>query len=68
MEATPEYAVAKWTRHLDVSLSGYNIWRNKKKQRETEVTVYKKMILEIFKEGQGTYGADQACGKLRNRS
>ena len=67
MEAHPEYAAAKWARHLDVSLSGYNSWRNKKKQRETEVAVYKKMILEIFKEGQGTYGVDRVCGELRNR-
>ena len=68
MDAHPEYASAKWARHLGVSLSGYHSWKHKQKQRETEVAAYKKMILEIFKEGQGTYGVDRVCGELRKRN
>ena len=44
-------------RHLDVSLSGYYSWKDRKEQRQKEVDEYKKMIKTIFQESNGTYAA-----------
>ena len=54
-------------RHLDVSLSGYYSWKDRKEQRQKEVDEYKKMIKTIFQESNGTYGVDRICGELRKR-
>jgi putative transposase len=65
IESHPEYAAAKWARHLDVSLSGYYRWKDKKEQRQKEVDEYKKMIKTIFQKSKGTYGVDRICSELR---
>jgi putative transposase len=67
IEAHPEYAAAKWARHLDVSLSGYYSWKDRKEQRQKEVDEYKKMIKTIFQESKETYGVDRIRGELRKR-
>jgi len=67
IESHPEYAAAKWARYLDVSLSGYYSWKDRKEQRQKEVDEYKKMIKTIFQESNGTYGVDRICGELRKR-
>ena len=59
IESHPEYAAANWARHLDVSLSGYYSWKDRKEQRQKEVDEYKKMIKTIFQESKGTYGVDR---------
>jgi len=42
VESHPKYAAAKWARHLDVSLSGYYSWNDKKNNNKKKWTSTRK--------------------------
>lgn len=62
-----DYSVGKWAKFLKVSRSGYNAWKKNRKKREDILHTETERIRDIFKEGNGTYGADRICGILRKR-
>jgi putative transposase len=67
IQAHPEYAAAKWVRFLGISRSGYYEWKKRQDQQQEQRQAYIQLIRKIFEEGEGTYGVDRVCGKLREQ-
>ena len=63
----PEYPVVKWAKLLHFSSSGYYSWLDHKEERQKQEEIYENLIESLYKEGQGTYGADRICGALRKQ-
>jgi hypothetical protein len=61
----PEYPEAKWAEHMRVSRSGYYHWKRTKAEREKREREYAEKVRKVFSEGEGTYGANRICGKMR---
>ena len=60
-----DYSVAKWAEYFKISTSGYYEWLNNREDRQKRYDEYTKKVLDIFEEGEGTYGADRICDKMR---
>ena len=60
-----EYTVAKWAKFFQVSRSGYYAYIERRETRAQAKAALKDEIRRIFKESEGTYGADRVCGELR---
>ena len=58
----------KWATMLEVSLSGYHAYLNRKEARKKSEQAYRDKIREFFVQGRGTYGVDRICGLLRKNS
>ena len=57
MRKQTRYAKAKWANVLDVSRSGYYTWLDEKDARESRQQMKVQKILNVYKEGEGHYGA-----------
>jgi putative transposase len=62
------YAVATMCRALEVSVSGYYAWRERKpsqhEQRDAELLTH---IRQIYEQGRGMYGSPRVHGKMQER-
>lgn len=67
METRTEYSLAKWAKALGVSRSGYYTWKAEHKERERRHKARETLIKEVFKSGEGHYGAECICGIIRER-
>ncbi|NLJ94000.1 MAG: IS3 family transposase [Clostridiaceae bacterium] len=52
---------------MGVSRSGYYSWLNERSEREARRIAQEKLVVEVFNEGRGHYGADRICGIIRSR-
>lgn len=59
------YAKSKWADILGVSSSGYYSWLKEHNTRVSRNDQLRPLIIQVFKEGQGVYGAERICGILR---
>jgi len=50
---------------MGVSRSGYYHWKRRKAEREARERKYAENVRKTFSLGEGTYGANRICGKLR---
>lgn len=50
---------------MGISRSGYYNWKRTREKREERECEYAKQVREAFTSGEGTYGANRVCGKLR---
>lgn len=67
MRKQTRYAKAKWAKVLGVSRSGYYTWLDEKDARESRQQMKVQKILNVYKEGEGHYGAERICGIIRTR-
>lgn len=65
IEEHGEYPAAKWARYFGVSGSGYYGWKNERGERALRNEAYEDAVLKVFRDSNGTYGAERICGKLR---
>jgi putative transposase len=56
-----------WAKFLKVSRSGYSAWKKDRKKREAVQQANIERVRSIFRDGNGTYGAERICGILRKR-
>ena len=60
-----EYPVVKWAAYFEVSTSGYYKWQTEREHRTQRDENERNRIRKIFKESNGSYGAERICGNLR---
>ena len=63
----PEHPESKWAKHIGVSRSGYYNWKRTRDMREKREREYADQVRTAFISGEGTYGANRVCGKLRQK-